>query len=420
MPETSITLEVKLPKLHPLQARFLKDFTKRNILRAGRRFGKTWLAADIAVERFLDGKRVLYAAPTTDQLEWFWTLVNRFLAEPIAAGIFLRNISRKVIQFPGDSNASIRAKTAWNADMLRGDYADLLILDEFQLMNESTWNTVGAPMLLDTGGDALFIYTPPSLRSRSASKAHDPRFVSRLFARAVQEVQNARNKGEPPRWQVLTATSFDNPYISREALDDIASDMTALAYRQEILAEDVEEAPGALWRREDIERHRVLRLPEAFDAVAIGVDPAATSAGDETGIVAVGVLADEYYVLGDYSLQGMPLEWASEVIKAYRLHDADKIVAEGNQGGEMVLQVIRDIDPQAPVQMVMARRSKAVRAEPVSVLYQQGKVHHVGSFPRLEDELCLWTPGDASPNRLDALVWAITYLMREGIFPSIY
>ena len=152
------------------------------------------------------------------------------------------------------SEQRIRAKTAWNSDTLRGDYCDVLILDEGQLMNEETWDRVGAPMLLDNDGDAVFIYTPPSLHSRSASKARDPQHAAKLFKRAQEDTTG--------RWATFHFKSADNPYISEEALAEISSDMTALAYRQEILAEDVDEAPGALWTRANIELGRVVNMPD--------------------------------------------------------------------------------------------------------------------------------------------------------------
>ena len=159
-------IEIVLPEPHPKQLEFINSHAKRKIIRAGRRFGKTVGAAILAVLKFTEDKRVLYAAPTSDQLERFWTEVTRALAPMIKAGVLYKNETLHIIERPGSENR-IRAKTAWNADTLRGDYADILILDEFQLMAEDTWEVVGAPMLLDNNGDAVFIYTPPSLHSMS-------------------------------------------------------------------------------------------------------------------------------------------------------------------------------------------------------------------------------------------------------------
>lgn len=393
-------IKVHLRKPHPKQREFIDSNAKRKVIRAGRRGGKTGGIAIHAVEQFLAGHRVLYAAPTQDQVATFWFEVREALRDPIDAGIYTKNETERTIEFP-HTKQRIRAKTAWNADTLRGDYADKLILDEFQLMCEDTWDVVGAPMLMDNDGDATFIYTPPSLRSAGVSKARDPRHAAKMFRKAQED--------DTGRWAVFHFTSHDNPYISQTALEEIRADMTATAYRQEIMAEDVDEAPCALWRRSNIDAHRVTKAPE-FDRVVVGVDPSATSTGDECGVIVAGKAGDKFYVIGDYSMQGAPIVWAKSAVDAFRLHEANHIVYETNHGGEMVAQTLR-IHGDVPMRGVHASRGKAVRAEPISVLSEQGKVWFVGDFSKLEDELCMWEPGSGnSPNRLDAFVWAITEL----------
>ena len=394
------TLTINLPKPHSKQTAFIQSPAKRKIIRAGRRGGKTVGVSIYAVERFLQGKRILYAAPTQEQVDRFWVSVGRALSEPIDAGVFYKNETKHIIELAG-TEQRIRAKTAWNADSLRGDYADELIMDEFQLIAEDAWNTVGAPMLADNDGNAIFIYTPPSLSSRSVSKASDPQNAAKMFKRAMADTSG--------RWEAFNFTSYDNPYISKIALDDLAKDMTSVAYRMEIMAEDLDEAPGALWKRTDIDKARVIQAPE-LERVIVGVDPSATSGGDEAGIITCGRNGDDYYTLADDSVQGSPQTWAKAAVTAYHKYKANLIVAEDNNGGEMVEAVIKQVDPSVPVTRVHASRGKATRAEPVAAISEQGRDHHVGSFPALEDELCLWMPGDASPNRLDAKVWAITAL----------
>jgi len=400
-------LTINLPKPHSKQTAFIQSPAKRKIIRAGRRGGKTVGVSIYAVERFLQGKRILYAAPTQEQVDRFWVSVGRALSEPIDAGVFYKNETKHIIELAG-TEQRIRAKTAWNADSLRGDYADELIMDEFQLIAEDAWNTVGAPMLADNDGNAIFIYTPPSLSSRSVSKASDPQNAAKMFKRAMADTSG--------RWEAFNFTSYDNPYISKIALDDLAKDMTSVAYRMEIMAEDLDEAPGALWKRTDIDKARVIQAPE-LERVIVGVDPSATSGGDEAGIITCGRNGDDYYTLADDSVQGSPQTWAKAAVTAYHKYKANLIVAEDNNGGEMVEAVIKQVDPSVPVTRVHASRGKATRAEPVAAISEQGRDHHVGSFPALEDELCLWMPGDASPNRLDAKVWAITALM-GGVDPS--
>ena len=396
-----LDLTVSLRVLHPKQELIKASKAKRKIVRAGRRGGKTVYAADYAVEKFLDNRRILYAVPTSDQLQKFWFEVTTALREPIDAGVFKVDKTMHTIERPGTENR-IRAKTAWNADTLRGDYADDLILDEVQLMSEDAWGTVGAPMLLDNNGDALFIYTPPSLRSRSASKAKDKGWITKFV-----KLHSDDPKG---RWEVFSFTSHDNPYISKDALEEITEDMTSTAIRQEIYAVDMDEAPGALWTRANIEKLRTIRPPERYEYIVVAIDPSATSGGDEAGIITAGTFMENDYVLSDDSIQGSPKAWATAAITAYHSFTANKIVAEANNGGEMVKQVIEEIDPDVPVELVWASRGKETRAEPVSARYEKEKVHHVGNYELLEDEMVLWTPGDPSPNRMDALVWAITAL----------
>lgn len=399
------TYTVRLRKPHPKQQEFLDSPAKRKVIRAGRRGGKTTGTGILAVRAFLDGRRVLYAAPTQEQVDAFWWEVKRALAEPIDAGVFVKNESLHIIELPG-TKQRIRAKTAWNADTLRGDYADLLILDEWQLMDEQAWELVGAPMLLDNDGDAVFVYTPPSLRSRSVSKARDPRHAARMFERA-----RADGTG---RWEAFHFTSRDNPHISASALRDLAADMTELARRQEIEAEDLDEPPGALWKREQLEALRIVRTPELV-RVVVAIDPPADSRaeGSGAGIVACGLDASgKAYVLEDASLEAAtPDAWGRAAVSLYHRLGADRIVGEQNNGGEMVEHVIRSVDSGVSYKAVRASRGKAVRAEPVAALFEQRRVFLAGVFPELEEELSSWEPGADSPHRLDALVWAITELM---------
>ena len=404
-------IKIILPRPHPQQLKFIKSPAKRKIVRAGRRGGKTIGAAIYAALAFLKGHRVLYAAPTEDQIATFWFEVKKILQNPIDTGILKKNETLHIIELPR-TKQRIRAKTAFNADTLRGDYADVLILDEFQLMNEDTWGVVGAPMLLDTDGDAMFIYTPPSRSSKSATKAKDPQHAAKMFKKAQKDTSG--------RWQAFHFTSLDNPHISKIALEEITADMTNLAYRQEILAEDIEEVPGALWTRKLIDETRLMAHPDLV-RIVVGVDPTG-SQHNECGIIVAGKdAAGHGYVLDDKSLLGTPGEWGGAVITAYNHNNADMIVAEVNYGGEMVESTILGINHQTKqvcrYKNVRASRGKAVRAEPIVARYEKGTLHHIGSFPLLEDEMVQWVPGASkySPNRIDALVWAMTELFGEDI-----
>jgi len=183
--------------------------------------------------------------------------------------------------------------------------------------------------------------------------------------------------------------------------------------RQELGGEILDDNPGALWQRDVIENLRVRDHPPLIRIIT-AVDPAVTNKedSDETGIITAGIAASGHcYVLEDSSLQGSANQWAVAAVRSYHKHKADRIVGEVNNGGDLVEVNIRTVDPAVPYEPVTASRGKLIRAEPVSALYEQGKVHHVGTYPQLEDQMCEWVPGEKSPDRMDALVWAITKLI---------
>lgn len=219
-------LTVRLPRPHDKQRAFRSSNAKRKVIVAGRRAGKTTGVMMVAVEAMLQGRRVLEAGPTEDQTSVFWDACKGVLVELIDAGVIYKNETKRLLEMP--SGGRIRTKTAWDADSLRGDYADLLILDEFSIMSPDTWDEVGAPMLLDNDGDAVFIFTPKR-------KNH----AFRMYARAATN--------DDGRWGAWHFTSYDNPYLSATALAEITADMSNEAYRQEILAEFLE-GEGAVFR----------------------------------------------------------------------------------------------------------------------------------------------------------------------------
>lgn len=186
--------------------------------------------------------------------------------------------------------------------------------------------------------------------------------------------------------------------------------------RQELEAEIIEDSTDALWSRELVEDLRVRVAPENLVRIVVAIDPPATGNKNSAacGIVAAGIDENKHiYVLGDYSAQGLsPIQWAQKALGAFRAHNGDRMIAEVNQGGDMVEQVIRQLAPQISFRAVRAIHGKKHRAEPIAALYEQGRVHHCGNFKHLEDEMCGWTGqgNEASPDRLDALVWALTDL----------
>ena len=191
--------------------------------------------------------------------------------------------------------------------------------------------------------------------------------------------------------------------------------------RQELYAEILDDNPNALWHRQNIEDARVSKAHDLV-RIVVGVDPAVTSneSSAETGIVVAAVdINGQYYILGDYSIRASPRKWAQKAVAAYYKHSADRVIGETNNGGELVEYTLRTIDNEVSYRSVRASRGKQARAEPISALYEQGKVHHIGSFPTLEDQMCDWVPGEGkSPDRVDALVWALTELSKSKYGPQ--
>ncbi len=221
------TLRIYLPRLYDRQLEIKRHPAKRKVIATGRRAGKTTLGADIAVDRMLDGRRELLASTSQDQADTFWRYIKRWCREPIEHGLIEKNETKRTLEM-GSTGGSIKVKTAFNADMLRGDFADDLLLDEAAYLAPDAWYEVGAPMLLDTDGDAYF-FSSPNRRN----------WFFELYQRGV---------ADGDRWASWNFSSFDNPHLSASALAEISSDLTEAAYRQEILAEFLE-GEGAVFRR---------------------------------------------------------------------------------------------------------------------------------------------------------------------------
>jgi phage terminase large subunit-like protein len=224
--------------------------------------------------------------------------------------------------------------------------------------------------------------------------------------------------------RITRGSTFDNSdNLSPAALASLRAQYEGTRLgRQELEGHILDDSPYALWKRTVIDSTRLLVLPfdHGITRIVVGIDPSATSGGDECGIIVAGyspVNGGTYYVLDDVSIQAAPVEWAKRAVDAFNKHSANIVVYEANQGGEMVAQTIR-IHANVPMSPVWASKSKQARAEPISLIYEQLRVHHIGYYDKLEDELCTWEPGDESPNRLDALVWALTWL-KDNNRPAI-
>lgn len=193
---------------------------------------------------------------------------------------------------------------------------------------------------------------------------------------------------------------------------------------QELEGRLIDDPEGALWTREMIDA-ALAREPLPPERIVVAVDPPASSTGDECGIIVAGAsgqgAGQSFTVIADYSVRARPEAWAAQVAKAFTAHDADSVVAESNQGGEMVRAVLAAALPGLPVRLVHASRAKRARAEPVAALYAMGRVAHAGRMPGLEDQMCAFGAPEfsGSPDRVDALVWAIAALKGGGAEPRL-
>jgi phage terminase large subunit-like protein len=280
---------------------------------------------------------------------------------------------------------------------------------------------------------------PDSLRGHAFDLAWCDEYAKWRHAQATfDNLQFALREGPRPR-QMITTTPKNRPELralldmpgvvvtrvrsedNRANLSPVFLDGVVARYagtrlgRQELDGEMLEDTAGALWSRDVIERGRVREAPD-LTRIVVAVDPPVTSGpkADECGIVAAGLGADGVaYVLEDRSAQGLtPPQWAARAQSLYQTLKADCLVVEVNQGGDLVRNVMAQVDASVPVRAVHATRTKRVRAEPVAMLYEQGRVKHVGAFVELEDQMASFDgTGARSPDRLDALVWALTELM---------
>ena len=371
------------------------------LLLAGRGYGKTKTGAEWIRERVESGKarRIALVAPTAADARD--TMVegdsgilsvcppwNRPEYEP----------SKRRLTWPNGAIALLFS--AEEPDRLRGPQHDTAWCDEIAAWKypEKTWDMLQFGLRLGDDPRAAITTTPRPIPLVKALLNDESTHVTR-----GSTYENLSN----------LASAFIDVIISRY-------EGTRLG-RQELNAEILDDNPDALWTRQMIEDARISKVPNLL-RIVVGVDPAVTSSDTsaDTGIVVAAVdERGEYYVLGDYTIHATPKKWAQEIIAAYYKHSADRVIGEVNNGGELVEYTLRTIDPNVSYRSVRASRGKQTRAEPISALYEQGKVHHVGSFPALEDQMCDWVPGEgSSPDRVDALVWALSELSKSRYGPQ--
>lgn len=372
--------------------------------------------------------------------DWYlWLLVagrgfgkTRTAAEWLAEQMVTRPMSRWAVVSPtfGDGRDVC----------MEGESGLLAVLDQ----SVRSYNRTSTELILKNGSRAR-VYpaiTPDRLRGPQFHGAWLDEPASFRYGMTVWEtLQPALRLGNTPKI-VVTGTPAPVPlmrlfmsmvdgqtvhltrgrtYDNAENLPPLLLDQLRRRYegtrigRQELEGELLEDVEGALWSYELATRNRC-EVPPELDRIVVAVDPASTAkeSSNETGIIVAARQRDKGFVLEDCSMKGSPLDWAAKVVAAYHRWQADAIIVETNQGGDMIASTIRTIDRTVRIREVHATRGKALRAEPIVALYEQNRVSHAGIFRELEDQMCSWVPDQDSPDRLDALVWAMTDLLVDG------
>lgn len=368
------------------------------LVMAGRGFGKTRTECEFIRDEVIHGRmgRVALVAPTAADARdvlvegesGLIAVCERYAFRP------LYEPSKRKLTFPNGAKAW--TYSADEPDRLRGPQHDGFLADEVAAWNyPETWDMLQFGLRLGT----------------------NPRGIAGTTPRPVRIIKDLLAQVETGNVVATGGSSYDNAAnLAPAFIEQIIRryEGTTLG-RQEIHAELLLDVPGALWTFATIEASRIRTVDTSqLRRIVIGVDPAAT-AGEESSETGIVVAADdqsgEGYVLEDASLRGSPLEWAEAVVAAFDRWQADRVVAEANNGGLMVEQTLRTVRPRLPITLVHASRGKLPRAEPVASLYEQGHVHHVGNFPHLEDQMTTYDGSGTSPDRLDAAVWALTDLI---------
>lgn len=369
---------------------------------AGRGYGKTKLASEDTAWYALDnpGVRCAVVAATSNDLRKVCFEGDSGLIKAIPL-LCIKQYNKSLSQIELYNGSLIEGFSAEKPDRLRGPQFHRAWCDEIAAwLRPETFDMLMFGLRLGVNPQCIVTTTPRPTK-------------------LIKELINRKD------CIVTRGSTFDN----RENLAPAFIKAIEAKYegtrlgRQEIYAEILDDNPGALWTRDLIEETRVLSHPP-LSRIVVAIDPAVTNNADsdESGIIVAGIAMIKEvvhgYVLEDVSMKGTPDAWARRAVKAYHDWHADRIIGESNNGGDMIEAIIRSIDANVSYKKVHASKGKQTRAEPISALYEQKRVHHVGMFGPLEDQLCEWDPviSKDSPDRLDANVWAFTELMTENQF----
>jgi len=371
------------------------------LLMAGRGFGKTRSGAEWVRDQVEGGhaRRIALVAPTSaDVRDVMIEGPSGILSIAPSWARPIYEPSKRRLTWP--NGAVALAFSADEPERLRGPQHDAAWCDELAAWRwaDDAWNNLLLGLRLGRNPRVCVTTTPKPIRLVRDLVARDGKDVCVTRGSTRENAENL-----PLAFLSQIMSRYEGTRLGRQELD----------------AELLEDVPGALWTREMIERARVVSAPE-LRRVVVAIDPSGNSGaeGDEVGIIVAGVdKAGRGYVIEDLSGRMPPAEWARRAVAAYELHAADRIVAEVNFGGAMVESTLRAVGSSVAFKAVTASRGKVMRAEPISALYEQNRVSHLGAFPSLEDQMAAFTSdfdrarAGYSPDRVDALVFALTELM---------
>lgn len=397
---TNTTIEIKKPRFADYQKAILESEKRFTITEASTKSGKTfshiyWLFE--LAHKGQEGHEYWWIAPIFSQAEIAFKRLRRRVAR---SGMYPSNLSRMSITTP--INTIIVFKSAENPDSLYGENVHGFVFDEFSRAKEEAWF---------------------ALRTTVTYTRAKGKFIGNVVGKnwAWKLARKAESGLEPEfeYFKITASQAVRAGILQQSEIEQARRDLPARVFKMLYEAEYTA-VEGALWDWEMIEDNRVQASPE-LHRIAVAIDPAVTSNkdSDETGIIIGGRCVNGHvYILEDQSGTYTPQGWATKALAAYRRHEADRIVAEVNNGGDLVETVIRNIDKFISYESVHASRGKTTRAEPIVALYEQGRVHHVGTLPELEDQMTSWAgaKGDPSPDRIDALVWLVTFLIGMKVY----
>jgi len=382
---------------------FFETDVKFLVVTKGRRFGLTHGAGKAFIEWAIEGKRLLWGDTINSNIDRY---VQRYIEPDLKKNEipYKWNAQKKELRI---LDGHIDFRSADIPQNWEGFGYDIIFLNEAGIILKDPYLFTNAvlPMLMDFPNSRLIAGGVPKGKIGKDGKTH-------AFYKMAQ-AGIANQKG----YKHLNYSSYDNPLLRNEDIDQLKDEINRMnpdMVKQEIYGQFVDNAGGLLWDELIIERQRITKAPE-LTRIIVSIDPAVskTMQSDETGIIVLGKSANGHiYILEDLSGKYSPNEWATVAYQAFKRWDADCYVAEKNQGGDMVQTVIRQVDERGRIILVTATKGKALRAEPIYSLYEQGKVWHVGMFPHLESQMATFNPDSnaGSPDRVDALVHGATEL----------